>query len=120
MNCNVIMSAEDLKNMNNFIFSVYTVLMEDYEVANHILALDDPRGMKQQGRYVRNFDQNLWDENCQAIVEKGNVAKVYLFMPTTCNSNLFKNAAMNKLFFISLDQILHFVFYQWHFGRLKQ
>ena len=56
--------------------SVYTVLMEDYEVADYILTLDDPSEMKQQGRYVRNFDQKLWDENCQAIVEEGNIAKV--------------------------------------------
>nr|XP_022314271.1 repetin-like [Crassostrea virginica] len=51
------------------------VLMEDHEIADYILTLDDPREMKQQGRYVRNFDQKLWDENCQAIVETGNIAK---------------------------------------------
>uniref|UniRef100_A0A8B8CH10 Uncharacterized protein LOC111119006 n=1 Tax=Crassostrea virginica TaxID=6565 RepID=A0A8B8CH10_CRAVI len=51
------------------------VLMEDYEIADYILTLDDPSEMKQQGRYVRNFDQKLWDENCQAIVAEGNIAK---------------------------------------------
>ena len=64
--------------MNIFFPSVYTVLMEDHEIADYILTLDDPREMKQQGRYVRNFDQKLWDENCQAIVETGNIAKVYV------------------------------------------
>ena len=63
--------------MNIFFPSVHTALMKDHETADYILTLDDPREMKQEGRNVRNFDQKLWDENCQAIVEKGNIAKVY-------------------------------------------
>ena len=89
MNGKVIMSADRSIKYEYFIFSVYTVLMEDYEIADYILTLDDPSEMKQQGRYVRNFDQKLWDENCQAIVEEGNIAKVYLSMHTACDSNSF-------------------------------
>ena len=89
MNGKVIMSADRSIKYEYFIFSVYTVLMEDYEIADYILTLDDPREMKQQGRYVRDFDQKLWDENCQAIVAEGNIAKVYLSMHTACNSYSF-------------------------------
>ncbi|XP_062581098.1 uncharacterized protein LOC134242910 [Saccostrea cucullata] len=51
------------------------VLMKDHESAQIILALDEPREMKQRGRYVENFNQELWDKNCRNIVEKGNMAK---------------------------------------------
>lgn len=50
--------------------------MDDMERAEIIMALDDPREMKQQGRYVENFDRKMWDKCCQDVVEKGNVGKV--------------------------------------------
>lgn len=51
------------------------VLMDDVERAEIIMALDDPREMKQQGRYVENFDKKKWDKHCQDVVEKGNIGK---------------------------------------------
>lgn len=51
------------------------VLMDDMERAEIIMALDEPREMKQQGRYVENFDKKIWDKCCQDVVEKGNMAK---------------------------------------------
>ncbi|XP_061182107.1 uncharacterized protein LOC133190468 [Saccostrea echinata] len=50
-------------------------LMKDKDSAEIIMALDQPREMKEQGRYVKNFNQELWDKNCRNIVEKGNMAK---------------------------------------------
>jgi hypothetical protein len=35
--------------------------------------------MKQQGRYVDNFDQDLWNTSCKDVVMRGNMAKVLLF-----------------------------------------
>lgn len=51
------------------------VLMDDMERAEIIMALDDPREMKKQGRYVENFDKKKWDKHCQDVVEKGNIGK---------------------------------------------
>lgn len=51
------------------------VLMNDMESAEIIMALDEPREMKQQGRYVENFDQKIWDKQCTNVVERGNRAK---------------------------------------------
>lgn len=50
--------------------------MDDMERAEIIMALDDPREMKQQGRYVENFDKKIWDKYCQDVVQKGNIGKV--------------------------------------------
>ena len=41
-------------------------------------------------------------------------------MPIALNSNLFKNAAINKLFFISLDQDYTIRFLSMAFWALKQ
>lgn len=59
------------------IFRIYfAVLMKDMERADIIMALNEPREMKQQGRYVKNFDQKFWDKCCQDVVERGNMEKV--------------------------------------------
>lgn len=50
--------------------------MGDYDTAAKIMTLDDPRKIKQHGREVKNFDNDLWEINCQKIVEKGNMEKV--------------------------------------------
>lgn len=44
--------------------------------AEIILALDEPQEIKQQGRCVQNFNQELWYGVRQEIVETGNMAKV--------------------------------------------
>lgn len=46
--------------------------------AEIILALDEPQEIKQQGRCVQNFNQELWYGVRQEIVETGNMAKVLI------------------------------------------
>lgn len=55
-----------------------TVLMGDKMRAEIILALDEPQEIKQQGRCVQNFNQELWYGVRQEIVETGNMAKVLI------------------------------------------
>lgn len=50
--------------------------MGDDDIAAKIMILDEPKEIKQHGRKVKNFDNELWEKNCQEIVEKGNMAKV--------------------------------------------
>lgn len=50
-------------------------LMGDCDTAAKIMTLDDPTKIKQHGREVKNFDNDLWEKNCQKIVEKGNMEK---------------------------------------------
>lgn len=49
--------------------------MGDVDRAAIIMALDDPNEIKKQGRHVNNFNQDIWESNCQEIVENGNMAK---------------------------------------------
>lgn len=50
-------------------------LMGDDDIAAKIMILDEPKEIKQHGRKVKNFDNELWEKHCQEIVEKGNMAK---------------------------------------------
>ena len=40
-----------------------------------ILASNDPREQKRLGRQVRHFDPALWQDECEAIVLRGNLTK---------------------------------------------
>lgn len=52
------------------------MLFEDEDIAYDVLRESDPREQKRFGRLVRNFNLQLWEANCSAIVERGNKAKV--------------------------------------------
>ncbi|XP_069127851.1 uncharacterized protein [Argopecten irradians] len=51
------------------------MLFEDFKTAKKIMETKSPRKQKQLGRQVRYFDEELWQANCDAIVEEGNMAK---------------------------------------------
>lgn len=59
--------------MGNYLL---TVLMDDKESAELILALHEPAEIKKVGRNVQNFNQELWESRCLDVVEKGNMEKV--------------------------------------------
>lgn len=59
--------------MGNYLL---TVIMDDKESAKIILALHEPAEIKKVGRNVQNFNQDLWERRCLAVVEKGNMEKV--------------------------------------------
>ncbi|KAL1609887.1 hypothetical protein SLS60_001552 [Paraconiothyrium brasiliense] len=50
-------------------------LFDDEDVAQEILAADNPRKQKALGRKVRNFDEKIWNANKLRIVEEGNYHK---------------------------------------------
>ncbi len=45
-------------------------------MAEEILKSHDPKEQKAMGRNVRNFDPDVWNQNCKEIVRRGNEAKV--------------------------------------------
>lgn len=49
------------------------VLMNDMETADIIMALDEPNEMKQYGRYVKNFNQTVWDQHCKPLTANDSV-----------------------------------------------
>ena len=50
-------------------------LFGDDTALSSILTSDDPREQKRLGRQVRHFDPVLWQDECEAIVLRGNLAK---------------------------------------------
>jgi ribA/ribD-fused uncharacterized protein len=51
------------------------VLFHDPEIAAEILQATEPKVIKALGRKVRNFNQDVWEQNCRKIVHDGNYAK---------------------------------------------
>lgn len=50
-------------------------LFGDKEVQAAVLATNDPGDMKKLGRQIKNFDQEVWNDNAYDIVTRGNVMK---------------------------------------------
>ena len=50
-------------------------LLGDDSALSAILATDDPREQKHLGRQVRHFDHESWQQECENIVLRGNLAK---------------------------------------------
>lgn len=51
------------------------LLMGDAEVADQILATETPAEAKSLGRAVKNFKQEIWDAECDRVVEQGQYLK---------------------------------------------
>ena len=57
------------------LFKMKARLLGDDLALSAILATDDPREQKRLGRHVRHFDHDLWQQECEHIVLRGNLAK---------------------------------------------
>ena len=51
------------------------LLFDDTEIANQILATNNPKEQKALGRKVKGFDVTVWDQKKLAIVTQGNYLK---------------------------------------------
>lgn len=51
------------------------LLMNDSAVAEKILSVKTPAQAKTLGREVKNFKQEIWDNNCDRVVEQGQYLK---------------------------------------------
>jgi ribA/ribD-fused uncharacterized protein len=51
------------------------LLFGDKEIADEILFEEDPREQKKWGRKIKNFNKDIWEQNCLSIVYQGNLAK---------------------------------------------
>ena len=65
----------------------FQVLFKDEETASWILQSNDPREQKELGRWVRNFDEEMWCKHRWGIVRRGNLAKVSVAIETCCDSH---------------------------------
>lgn len=58
-----------------FMMHQKALLFQDYDIAEQIMNETKPKTIKSFGRKVKNFDDDLWTEQCRDIVYKGNYAK---------------------------------------------
>ena len=65
----------DFHMAEQYMMYMKAVLMDDESTAEKILATPGPAEVKAFGRAVKNFDQDTWDSNCDAVVERGNFLK---------------------------------------------
>ena len=62
-------------NAEQYMMAEKAKLFGDDYIYNQILKTTDPSICKQLGRQIKNFDEDLWKENCEKIVYNGNLAK---------------------------------------------
>lgn len=52
-------------------------IFKDEEMLAAIMAEKHPKKMKEYGRAVKNFDKDVWDNQCYELVRTGNLAKFH-------------------------------------------
>ena len=62
-------------NAEQYMMSEKAKLFGDEEIYDKIMKNLSPKEIKQLGREVKNFDPDIWEDECRKIVVKGNVAK---------------------------------------------
>jgi ribA/ribD-fused uncharacterized protein len=65
----------DFSTTEQYMMHAKALLMGDTETAAEILAATHPSKAKLLGRQVKNFNQDLWNSCCEAVVEEANFAK---------------------------------------------
>lgn len=50
-------------------------IFKDYEIANHILKIQNPKTIKGLGRKIKDFDEAIWDKHKVRVVIRGNYLK---------------------------------------------
>lgn len=51
--------------------------MDDKESVGIILVFNEFEEIKRIGRYIKNFNKDLWENYCLDVVENGNMVKVF-------------------------------------------
>jgi ribA/ribD-fused uncharacterized protein len=65
----------EFQNCEQYMMYHKALLMKDGDTAKKILATDDPSILKQLGREVKNYDEELWDKFRFYVVAMGNSHK---------------------------------------------
>lgn len=86
------------------------LLFNDKEVFEKIMQSSHPNEYKKLGRMIKNFDENIWNENRCSIVIKGNTAKfsqneaLKNFLIGTNKRILVEASPMDKIWGIGLAE----------------
>ena len=69
--------------------------MGDKGVAEQVMATEKPRAQKALGRKVKNFDEDLWHDNCYDIVKKGSFHKVSTYVAICIYDDQIRSQCLN-------------------------
>jgi hypothetical protein len=76
-------NMQSFKDQNNieyncaeqYMMAKKALLFQDQEAYQNIMNTNSPRTQQDEGRKIKNFNQKVWDANCQTIVYQGNYYK---------------------------------------------
>jgi hypothetical protein len=71
----IIENGIKFQNAEQYMMYHKAILFNDKNIANLILRLKSPRKIKELGRQISNFNEEIWNENKEQIVSKGNYLK---------------------------------------------
>jgi hypothetical protein len=86
------------------------LLFEDAEIANKILATNNPAEQKLLGRQIKKFDKTVWNEHCRDIVWQGNYAKftqnpeLFAELVSTGNREIVEASPEDRIWGIGLHE----------------
>ncbi len=63
------------KNAEQYMMAKKALLFCDKEIFNKIMNISDPHSVKKLGRKIKNFNEKVWNQNCENYVYEANMAK---------------------------------------------
>jgi ribA/ribD-fused uncharacterized protein len=97
-------------NCEQYMMYHKAILFNDHEKAKEILINSDPATCKEKGRQVANFNQEIWDKNCEKIIIEGNKLKFSqnpnLLKSLVCSGNrvLVEASPYDKIYGIGMKE----------------
>ena len=71
----VTIEGEEFTCNEQYIVYCKAKIFNDTDTAEQVMALDDPRKIKQLGNNIRHYNHKIWKNKCKDIVAKCNRAK---------------------------------------------
>lgn len=105
-----VVDGKEFKTCEHWMMYQKAVLFKDIKKANSILKAETPKEAKRLGRRVKNFEEDIWDNNKYAIVVKGNAykfnqnKKLKNFLVNTGHRELVEASPYDTIWGIGLKQ----------------
>lgn len=106
--CHFILEGESYSCTEQYMMAEKARLFGDDRMLEAIMNAKHPKQMKEFGRAVRSFDNNVWERNCYDIVKRGNHAKfeqnpeLWDYMKTTKNRILVEASPVDRIWGIGM------------------
>lgn len=98
------------KNCEQYMMHNKAMIMGDFESHVKILAESNPKAVKELGRNIRNFNQQLWDKLKILVVAQGNYQKflqnkeLYSYLMSTSRRTLVEASPYDNIWGVGISQ----------------